>query len=395
MKYEFLKRNKNLLILSTLYIITLLNILFFLIYSIKNGGNGWTQGDWLINNEIQIIRRGWFGSFILFLSENLSLNPLYLLGLIQSIIIFFIFYSVWKASIKLDINNNDALFFLLISPLFFIFWGATVGGSLRKEIITYLAFTPYLFYFMSNRENYKFYLFTSILIYFIAVFSHEANVFFLPFFIATLILIFKKDRTKLIFFSIIYCVISLSAFIYSIIYNKVNDYMDICNPILKFGIDSSICKGAISWLDTDLDYNLSLTSKLLLSSSLFYFILSYFLSIFIFIVLIKKYFNIKTILIISFLSSIAFLPLYIVAVDWGRWINFYVVSLTFLIIFWMLKNDILIKYKFSELKYNCLLIFFLSWGVTVVGGEFTIRNGFITGIIFRIGKLLGIVPMDF
>lgn len=61
----------------------------------------------------------------------------------------------------------------------------------------------------------------------------------------------------------------------------------------------------------------------------------------------------------------------------------------------MLKNDILIKYKFSELKYNCLLIFFLSWGVTVVGGEFTIRNGFITGIIFRIGKLLGIVPMDF
>ena len=120
MKYEFLKRNKNLLILSTLYIITLLNILFFLIYSIKNGGNSWSQGDWLINNEIQIVRRGWFGSFILFLSENLSLNPLYLLGLIQSIIIFFIFYSVWKASIKLDINNNDALFFLLISPLFCI-----------------------------------------------------------------------------------------------------------------------------------------------------------------------------------------------------------------------------------------------------------------------------------
>lgn len=395
MKHQVLKRNKNLLILSTLYIITLLNILFFLLYSIKNGGNGWSQGDWLINNEIQNIRRGWFGSFILFLSENLSLNPLYLLGLIQSIIIIFIFYSVWKASIKLDINNNDVLFFLLISPLFFIFWGASVGGSLRKEIITYLAFTPYLFYFMSNRESYKFYLFASILIYFIAVFSHEANVFFLPFFIAILILIFKKDRTKLIFFSIIYCAISLSAFIYSIIYNKVNDYMDICNPILKFGIDSSICKGAISWLDTSFDYNLSLTSKLLLSSSLFYFILSYFLSIFIFIVLIKKYFNIKTILIISFLSSIAFLPLYIVAVDWGRWINFYVVSLTFLIIFWMLKSDILIKYKFSELKYNCLLIFFLSWGVTVVGGEFTIRNGFITGIIFRIGKFLGIVPMDF
>lgn len=395
MKYEFLKRNKNLLILSTLYIITLLNILFFLIYSIKNGGNSWSQGDWLINNEIQIVRRGWFGSFILFLSENLSLNPLYLLGLIQSIIIFFIFYSVWKASIKLDINNNDALFFLLISPLFFIFWGASVGGSLRKEIITYLAFTPYLFYFMSNRESYKFYLFTSILIYFIAVFSHEANVFFLPFFIAILVLIFKKSRTKLIIFSSIYCVIGLSAFIYSIIYNKVDDYMDVCNPILKFGIDSAICNGAISWLATDLYDNLNLTNKLLLSSSFFYFILSYFLSIFIFIILMKKYFNIKIILMISFLSSIVFFPLYIVAVDWGRWINFYVVSLTFLIMFWMLKNDNLIKYKLSELKYNCLLIFFLCWSVNVVGGELTIRNGFIMGIIFRIGKFLGIVPMDF
>jgi len=135
-------KNINLILLITLYLIGILVILMHLYIDIKNGGASYRQGDWLINNELVTVRRGVIGSIILYLSNLIDLSSLYFVGIIQAIIVFtiFLFYFI----IGLNYKNNDAFLFLLISPLFILFWFNDLEGTFRKEIITYLAFTPFL-----------------------------------------------------------------------------------------------------------------------------------------------------------------------------------------------------------------------------------------------------------
>jgi hypothetical protein len=69
----------NFIIFSVFTFLILAYILYELGLDINNGGNSWKQGDWLINNETQLVRRGFFGSIILKISDFISINPLVIL----------------------------------------------------------------------------------------------------------------------------------------------------------------------------------------------------------------------------------------------------------------------------------------------------------------------------
>ena len=229
---------------------------------------------------------------------------------------------------------------------------------MRKEIISYLAFTPFLIAALRQNKKINNHIILSLFIYSIAVFSHEANIFFFPFFIVAIYIIRQKIDKFFILSAIFYLLISILGFIYAINNSSVENYMLVCQPLLDHGLNKNICDGAISSLTINSNNALIQTKKLLFSKASISFLKDYIISLLFFTYILKKYFTIQTILIFCFLSSLCFLPLYIVATDWGRWINFYVVSLTSLLLIHFLYNKDIYEYKkFSKYDFLALLLF--------------------------------------
>lgn len=381
-----LKRyNPNALLLTIIYTFGLLFLLLTLIYNAANGGDSWQQGDWLINNQIHPIRRGWLGSFFLEAAYYLKINPIYIVILIQGIIITFIFSILWLIGLKF--KDNDIIFFLLISPIFIMYGFNDLGSSLRKEIIAYLAFTPLLIASIKQTKI-SFYITISIIIYGISVLSHEANIFFFPFYLISIVILNKNKTINLIPFFLIYIFISIIGAAYALTHSSVSDYMLVCKPILEAGTNINICNGAIKWLEFDIYYALEKTKELIISENLYKFFITYIFSIFIFSYLMKVYFSLKFCILSSTLASICFLPLYIIAIDWGRWINYYVSSLTFIILIWInLKNNKSKKIKLKKTEYIIYLLFISSWGVINIGGYISFEKSYIYKILFFTGLI--------
>lgn len=387
--------NKNLLLLLGMYSLSLILIFGNLYLEIKAGGTGWHQGDWLINNEIINIRRGFFGSFLLDLSKILNVNPLYMLAALQALIIFILHIVFFFIGVKF--RDNDIVFFLLFSPLFILFWFNDVAASLRKDIIVYLSFIPFIILVYENaykkQSNVIVATVLSLCIYTVAVFSHEANVFFLPFLLIAFYIICGKIDQKFLIFSLFYIAIAIIGFSYSIKYSHVNDYMLVCEPILKQGINSNICSGAIQWLTKDSNSAISLSKQLLHSKAALAFLISYLFSLLLLVSLLKNYFPIKNILISCFLSSLCFLPLYIVGLDWGRWINYYVFSVTFVVILYFLihKNSYL-YFKLTKFNYILLLIvcsvFSMPHYLPIEDDEIPIARGYLYKLFYKIPQKL-------
>jgi hypothetical protein len=172
-------------------------LLFYLLYQLfldfSLGGNNWKQGDWLINELSGPIRRGLFGSALLRISDVIGLNPLLLLILFQAAIVTLIFAVVGVSAFKL--GAPDKVVLLLLSPAFVMFfWFNDPQGSVRKEILAYLAFLPLIVAAIRGRGS-LLALALSITAYAIAMAAHEANVFFLPFLLVAMWLVFPPEAT--------------------------------------------------------------------------------------------------------------------------------------------------------------------------------------------------------
>ena len=120
------------LIIKIFFIFIFLNYVYFS-FRLTLRQNSWITGDWLINYADGIIRRGLSGEILIFLSNIFSLNVLYIVIFIQSIL-FLLFLIHFLQIIK---NKEITIwyFFLIFSPLTFLFTfydPLTVG---RKEVI--------------------------------------------------------------------------------------------------------------------------------------------------------------------------------------------------------------------------------------------------------------------
>lgn len=371
-----IKNNKNIIILSILYILSLIYILEHLYREILAGGAPYHQGDWLINNTLATVRRGIGGLILLKVSNIFSLNPLYLLGSIQAIIYISLFLSFLYVAFKL--KNNDSVFFLLISPFFILFWIPDIEGACRKEIIAYFAFVPY-FFVVDKAIKYKYYTVAiSSIIYTIGTLTHEALIFFMPFYMLIVLIISGVDYNQCdykdmiknmlnnrlcVFAFIAYLIPTVFCMIYVfLIIDKVSPSI-ICTPILSIpDINPNICNGAVTYVDKGIEHGFNMVSSIFFKkSSLQSIILTTYFSFFIFYLTFNDILNIPRLYIFSLLT---FIPLFIVAVDWGRFYNYHAFALTCTILIYILSNDF--KYKrntYSKFTYYSLLLVFLFAGI--------------------------------
>tara|TARA_B100000401_G_scaffold103554_1_gene67040 strand:- start:1503 stop:3266 length:1764 start_codon:yes stop_codon:yes gene_type:complete len=323
--YEFLKKiiysiqdfilninNKTIFIISTL--IGIRAIYIFFNYSYANN-----ISEWLIHYNFGFIRRGLIGSILLTISDNLN----FLAYNVIPIIIFFLHFFVIYISLKIFQENSNNIYslFLLFSPLYVLFPIFNVSkGVGNKELLGIICFL------LIVRTSYKpfnqRYYFFIIPFFIISVLSHEVNLFVTAFLIVLFILKKINIEIKIILILLIISIIFIGIyFLFPITPELINS---LCNETY-LNIENLDCTKAYYLEQNSFDSIYSSINRIFEDSNYVvvygaYFILG--LVPFSFNRWLRK--NNK--LFILFL--IAILPLFFIAIDWGRWLHILIFSLS-------------------------------------------------------------------
>lgn len=333
-------------------------VLSDLAFDIMTGGNPWRQGDWLINSNLEHVRRGLLGSVIIFVADMLAVRPLYALAAFQAVLAITLFAATALAFVKAA--DRREYFLLLASPSFIvIFWIADPYGAMRKELIAYCAIALLLIYPIYRS---KACILLATVVFILGCMGHEANTLFLPLFAAMLLLISAgaEDRRLLMACGVAASLAAATGFGYAVHFSVVSDTDVICRPLLERGMLPILCEGPIRWLGQDTAFALrQVAAKMEAPENVYLFPLYYLLAfspILYFASLTK---HPKRLYLAYALCGLPFLPLFIVALDWGRWLSFHVTSAVLLTLALGLTG----RLHFAKSVPSWLLLLFVLGGI--------------------------------
>ena len=328
------------------------------IKQINAGGHSYLDGDWLINYEGGFIRRGLFGEILTLFNFNAK-NSLYLILTFQVTMYLILILTLLIIAFKSKSRSFNYL--ILLNPAGFMFGYIDWGGGFRKEIIFYASLA--LLYLSLNFN--KYYLsYLSIILFYFGSLSWEGLLFFSPIYSLMFVKIikinylsqnnfnlnFERTRKK---FLIIFNTFNLFLLILLLFFRGgVKSANQICQSLTwSNNFDKHICDGsiyAIGWpLTKFLNDTLDKFPEYFIY--LFYFILA----LLPFILLFRNFLQDYKIRLIV-LSTI---PLYILAIDYGRWISMTILIFTFAVVIFDLPKRNL------ELPMLLCVIYIVSWGL--------------------------------
>lgn len=331
MKIYFKNQIKEQILKYHSYIIWPCLIFMMIYYSLellKYNFHIYKTGEWLINYDYGFVRRGLFGSFFTQPAKflNFSYSTLvWTIFITQNIFYFLIFYFIQK--IYLLNKRNYFTLSLLFSPAYILFPYYDFAGGYRKEIIVFLSFVVLAYSSCKKIQSTKI-IWGSLILYIIAIFSHESAIFVLPFFLFIILRIKDNnllDSKKANKFITLFTISSVISFLLSIAsaFNVQKNSIIInnnCNYFLSIGFDKQICetfffleRSFVQFINERIS---SVYSSITINTLLFFLsVLPIFFSSWI-----KK----KQNKLLTIVGIIFILPLFIIAHDWGRWIHIYI-----------------------------------------------------------------------
>lgn len=294
------------------------------------GGNGDKQGDWLINIEQVAVRRGLLGSVFIHLADALHMDLLLLVVLCQAAVLLLLACLLYRI---VRVPEQQPIFWLLLfCPAFVLmFWGNDPHGSLRKEIFVYCAFALVLAGLVDRR---RVYFGLALASFTVGALGHEANVLFLPAFLWLLYRLWREGWMSGVAFAVgalLLTAVSAVSAAFVLRHIHVTDVGLVCAPLLERGFEAAFCDRAITWVTRDLSYaieatapNWSLESWTVAVSYLGWTAGAWWFS--------SHFAQQRRLLQMYVLTALPFLPLYYIALDWGRWMNFHLSSWIFLLL---------------------------------------------------------------
>jgi len=328
-KFSYLKITIERFLISLIVLGVPLNL-----YKNRFYDDSWTVGEWLISYAGGFIRRGLPGQVIFYLSTLLDINPIFLIWFISVFSILFLFILIkllsWDKFQKSFLLSS----LVLLGPI-------SENYLVRKDVFLVLIYGVCL---LTIRQLYlkKISTFLTILLInifsIIALLSHEAyGIWAIPSLFLLVFFYFKKNLIKparALFLSFIFIFPSFFSFIFCIIFKGNQSIaIDIHNSWKNFKdimpsnglLDSTYPDGAIYWIGENLNstFQLSISSLSKFNLFIFWHPLMWAITIFFAIRLFSglkqdPYFNLKKIFIL--IQLIPFIPLFIIAHDYGRWI---------------------------------------------------------------------------
>ena len=352
----------------------ILPILALLLYeyskTITMGGDAWRVGDWLINYNAGPVRRGLLGSLFIWLN-NFGWPLVWLVFATQAALysaLCIIVFAIYRAT-----NPSTIWLILLLSPAFILFPFYSFEGGFRKEIITFVSFSALCLAY-ATRRGWIIAVSVATPLFVAGCFSHEANCLTLPFFLYMAWRGYQDQffgKIGSAFFAILLVAGSTTAFAFAAYYRGDSTIAaGVCQSLLDRGLKEGVCQGAISWLNNSAAIGLEQV-KNQVNRNLWPYLIS--LSIALSPILLIKGWRRETTL--AFLAGFfSLIPLYIVAVDWGRWIHIFVF---FLFCFAMAEGAKgRLQPRFQRAPILLILTYLTSWRIPHCCDGWSINKGF-------------------
>jgi hypothetical protein len=308
---------------------------FRYLLEIADGGQVWTTGDWLISYRAGFVRRGLTGSITYGLSDLTGIKALYVAAATQILV-----YAALLAAILYILRHlkiTVAVAILAISPVFLLMPFFILKLAMIKEMIGFLAVALVGVTAFTDR---RWPFWAGIAVFTASGFAHEINAFTAPDMLALLFVLAWAGvitRKQAVVAGVIVVVAAGAAILASMLYSGQGMGDAVCKVMLSYGGRPEFCEheGPTVWLNRDMAYGMHFTwVENVLTGVWPWFILGFVLSMAPFVL-----FRVvgdgsgrqtRLVLLTALAGILAFLPLFVIASDWGRWIAMHVFCLTIL-----------------------------------------------------------------
>ncbi len=368
-------------------------------YILASGWNGWSVGDWIINYDLGFIRRGLSGELVRWVSYLLNIKLNFSAYLIQcfvyiSLIILFIY----------NLKNKKLTFWyflLCFTPgflLFTYFDGMAVG---RKEITLYALFALWVNLKINNKINKRVSVVFGIVLFLLTL-MHESFFFYSLYFYLIAYLGSSESRVTQSM-GLVVPLGSALALVMTFIYGQVIDGSLMCADLLSHGVSKNACEGVIGFGNvspiTEIQRYIdnfsfqSIKNIILIFSIIIVPNLIYLASIN------NNNYSKRQFLLWNFFLILLSFPLFIIAVDWGRWISMHItLSVMSLLIFLDDKNDNSAEIKMQitindKIIYLAMIIIIFILSTTFYSIQHCCESNYINlfGPIIKIATTFGLI----
>ncbi|MDH3493964.1 MAG: hypothetical protein OEM82_10470 [Acidobacteriota bacterium] len=288
----------------------------------------WLIGDWLINYQGGMIRRGLLGELFYKLSQLTRVNPGVFVFLFQTL-----FYGVFFLFSYLLLKRQRSLLpyvLLIFSPFIFTFQIFDFEGGYRKEVI-YFSILAFVVFSAASYDYQKFKktFYAVLLIYPALILAHEMLAIYLPYLLVVFVFASKLEKRE-VTAVILLLIPSVVVFCLSLYFSgTTSQAAEIVDSLAKAGY--AISGGAIHWIDKPASYAIEILVPIINENHYyFYYPQVLVLSAIAYIPLRKRFEYIfknnlsRILILVSLIGSVA---LFIFAADWGRFLYIHLVSL--------------------------------------------------------------------
>jgi len=367
--FEF-RRFSLLQILSLAFLAVFLLAYFLKVNEIQNtySFHGYIATDWLINYSSGFIRRGLFGEFAIGLNQYLEINPVKAVLATKYLLYATLCGSFFLICALKKIGPIELV--LILAPWGFMFDLNDPMGSGRKELLLFTTFSIFALLQLIAKPTtntfYKRWDFWFLCLSFpVLTLMHEGLFFFLQFFIL-LIYLLNKDSKVFVYiipYGIAFCILLSLYFFFK---GSLSDTVIICASLNPWSTNGSLGCDAIEILSKP---PLKIHSGFYKSFIPLLLLTLVPLALYGIAALGKpKY---QQFLVYSGLALIPTLPLFMLGIDWGRWIH--ILGFLFLIVLITIKNNYELKYKSSPwllpLVLFLVFLYLFYWRIAHTIGE--------------------------
>lgn len=361
--------NSKIFIYFLIAVTAIYTLAFTLAFNLKD--DGYILADWLINYEDGgFKRRGLSGSFFFILQDLTGFSLNYIVYFFQFVIISLFF---WYYTKLIRYKITDLLYLsLLLSSIGFVGLLNTVTYVGKKEFIVFLLFT-YFVYLLDNDKLSKQKEYIFCLLLFISTLLHEVTLFYIPYFAIALYM--KNGKLEIRRYIKYFLAVSVPAAAIILFGKNVNEGMSL-EILNRRGVHPTY--GIFYWNIDERQYIKEHLNEYLL------YIISLGISV-LHIGYYLKYLNGRKILYILLIGAFVFsLPLFYLAIDWGRWMYIHMMLMIVLFAMMLKKGDSVYAYEpiiINRKFYIIMVVILLSllYRVEMSGKGFTFE-----GILYRL-----------
>jgi hypothetical protein len=360
------------------FVFFLISIFFIAIFIIEtkqliiwaDPPQGWIIGDWLWNYNDGFVRRGLSGELYLKFQEFSGIGAVTSILATQIILLAFVLAGTLFMATRSKLGLYSPLLLTVPSGLLLPVLDPSAAG--RKEYLIYTLFLLWIFALMSSDYvSIKLYVISFFM--FITLLMHESLSFFIPYFMLIAFIMYRHERISknLWYQSLALNLFSGTIGLLLLTMNNAVNSNKLCQKITDAGISPISCDGSISWPQRSLTDAIDFTFEHAIANSFFkgYSIAAVGVLIS-FALVISKLENGKFLAIMLPVNVLFSIPLFLVAIDWGRWISIHSVLATYIIFLYSSINGMRAqKNGFANLMPLAIIAFNLSWGIHTYTGS--------------------------